>query len=241
MNKTGPRPRMLLQLPTLKQESRPTVADQVFDILQQRILTLELPPRFRLSETEVAKQMGVSRQPVREAFKRLARLGFLEIRPQSGTMVSLISKDSVVRAQFIRAALEVQTIHVACKVLGEPDLKALGQIIQDQKQAVIRNDPDSFHALDDQFHREICQRSGVGFVWELITEHKPHMDRIRVLSLSNESQKVALDEHMVIFDALAARDDDAASEAMIVHLSKILVLAEQTKAKHRDWFMDPVA
>ena len=70
-----------MQLPVIQQSAAPTVADQVFDALKKSILTLELPPGIRISETEVAKKMGVSRQPVREAFKRLAKLGFLLIRP----------------------------------------------------------------------------------------------------------------------------------------------------------------
>ncbi|WP_236939972.1 GntR family transcriptional regulator [Falsihalocynthiibacter arcticus] len=55
-------------------------------------MTLKLAPCTKVSETDVAQKMSVSRQPVREAFKRLAMLGFLSIRPQSSTKVSLISE-----------------------------------------------------------------------------------------------------------------------------------------------------
>lgn len=227
-----------LALPQIRHAVLPSVADQVFAALQQRILTLELPPRTRISESDVAKRMGVSRQPVREAFKRLARLGFLQIRPQSSTTVSLISEEAVLRARFIRTALEVQTCRLACETLTAADLADLEALIGEQRAAVAAGDRDRFHALDDRFHREICGRAGVGYVWDLIQDSKAHMDRIRMLSLSSSSQRQALEEHIAILDALAARDPDAVAAAMTRHLSRILKLIEEVKSLGHDWFTD---
>lgn len=227
-----------LSLPQIRQTEQPTVADQVFAALQQRILTLELPPLTRISEAEVAKIMGVSRQPVREAFKRLAKLGFLQIRPQSSTTVSLISERAVLRARFIRTALELQTCRTACEKLSDASLDVLAQLIERQKAAIDAQDRDGFHALDDQFHREICVRAGVGYVWDLIQESKAHMDRIRMLSLTSSSQKQALEEHVVILDALNARDPEAVAVAITDHLSRILVLIDEVKAMNHTWFTD---
>lgn len=227
-----------LPLPLIRQAALPTVADQVFAALQQRILTLELPPRTRISEADVARRMGVSRQPVREAFKRLAKLGFLHIRPQSSTMVSLISEEAVLRARFIRTALEVQTCRTACAKLTKSDLEVLAFVIEAQKAAIEAQDRHGFHALDEQFHREICVRAGVGYVWDLIRDSKAHMDRVRLLSLNSTSQRQALDEHVAIFVAVSARDADAAAAAITRHLSRILVLIEEVKALDHSWFTD---
>lgn len=87
-----------LPLPVIRQETPPNVADQVLAVLQQGILTPGLQPSTRISEAEVARKMGVSRQPVGEALKRLAKRGSLLIRPQSCTTVSLISKNAILRA-----------------------------------------------------------------------------------------------------------------------------------------------
>lgn len=227
-----------LPLPLIRQAALPTVADQVFTALQQRILTLELPPRTRISEADVARRMGVSRQPVREAFKRLAKLGFLHIRPQSSTTVSLISEEAVLRARFIRTALEVQTCRTACAKLTGSDLQVLASLIEAQKAAIEAQDRHGFHALDEQFHREICVRAGVGYVWDLIRDSKAHMDRVRLLSLNSTSQRQALDEHVAIFVAVSARDADAAAAAITRHLSRILVLIEEVKALDHSWFTD---
>ncbi len=238
MNNTVLRPGKDLPLSQLKPISPPTVADHVFTELHTSILSLALPPQSKISETEVAKTMGVSRQPVREAFKRLAKLGFLVIRPQSSTTVSLISEEAVMRARFIRIALEIQTCRTACAEMNTSDVAALKSLLEQQRLAVAANDPIAFHTLDDQFHREICMRSGLDYVWDLIHESKGHMDRIRMLSLTSSSQRIALEEHIVLVNAIEAKDADAASAAINAHLSRIVVLIEQMKTENHDWFTE---
>ena len=227
-----------LSLPTIRPAPRPSVADQVFEVLQQRILALDLPPGTRMSESETAGKLGVSRQPVREAFKRLAALDFLEIRPQSGTTVTLISEEAVIRARFIRTALEAHTCRTACALIGDDGLARLRDLIDGQKAAIDAGDKTRFHALDDRFHREICRQADAEYAWTLIQDSKAHMDRIRLLSLSTSSQKFALEEHMMLFDAIAGRDPDAAAAAITRHLDRMLVLIEEVKALDHRWFAD---
>ena len=227
-----------LPLPVLEQSPQPSIADQVFKVLRARILSLELPPETKISEAEVAAKMGVSRQPVREAFKRLANLGFLKIRPQSGTTVSLISEEAVMRARFIRLALELQTCRTACDAITAEGLKSLSDLIEKQKGAIAEKNRSRFHALDDAFHREICVQSGVGYVWDVISENKGHMDRVRMLTLDTTSQIHAFDEHIAILDAISARDPDAAADAIDKHLSRIFVQIEEIKAENHNWFTD---
>jgi DNA-binding GntR family transcriptional regulator len=107
-----------------------------------------------MSEVEVAKALGVSRQPVRDAFYRLSKLGFLSIRPQRATLVSQISSTAVLQARFVRNALEAETVRTACRVLTSEDHAALDEILEIQRKAVEAKDPVSFHGLDDQFHRK---------------------------------------------------------------------------------------
>lgn len=227
-----------LPLGQLKAFSLPTVADQVFAELHKSILSLNLPPRTKLSETDVAKTMGVSRQPVREAFKRLAKLGFLVVKPQSSTTVSLISGEAVLRARYIRTALERQTCRTAASKIDSDGLAALANLIEQQRGAIVEQDRHKFHSLDDHFHREICVRAGVHYVWDVIQESKGHMDRIRMLSLSTASQKLALEEHIDIFDAISNGDGDTAAAVLSNHLSRILQLIEDIKTENHQWFTE---
>lgn len=221
----------------LEQPVRPTVADQVFEELRRQVLSLDLAPGTKLSEVEVAKAMGVSRQPVRDAFFRLSKLGFLLIRPQRGTRVALISPAAVMRARFIRRALEVETLRVAATKLTERDHAELDGILAAQRDAIEADDPRRFHWLDDEFHYEICTRAGLGFAWELIDEHKSHMDRVRMLSLSFNSE-AAYEDHVRILQALKARDPDVAVALMREHLDLIEQLIERIRDANHDWFAD---
>lgn len=228
-----------LPLSQLRQIKMPSVADQVFDELHANILSLKLAPRTRISEAEVAKTMGVSRQPVREAFKRLAKLGFLVIRPQSSTTVSLISEEAALRARFIRIALEMQTCSAACMAIDTVGLAKIASLLDQQAAAIAENDRKRFHALDDEFHLEICRSSGLEYVWDLICESKGHMDRIRMLSLNEiSSQQLALEEHRKMFEAISARDTEAAAACVQQHLSRIVTLIEQMKTENHSWFED---
>ncbi len=197
-----------------------TVTDQVFDLLYERVVNLTLEPGARLSEAEVAAQLGVSRQPVRDAFYRLSQLGFLLIRPQRATTVAPLSEEAVLQAYFIRRALEEACVREAATRLGPADFAVLSQLVARQEEAVAADDRRAFHALDDEFHREICERTGLGFVWSLVKENKGHMDRARFLSLSFGAG-VALAEHRTILAALELRDGTAAASAVRQHLSRI--------------------
>lgn len=216
---------------------RPTVADSVFDELHRQILSLDLPPGTRLSEVEVARALGVSRQPVRDAFWRLSKLGFLIIRPQRATTVSAISPRAVMQARFVRVAIEAETVRAACARLDEADFAALDALLERQHAAMEARDALGFHALDDQFHREICVRAGLGFAWELIRENKAHMDRVRFLSLAFASQ-FAYGDHCDIMAAIRARDGEAAVRFMRIHLSRIRDQIVRIRGEHTAYFAD---
>ncbi len=209
-----------VELPLLEAGRARTVTDQIFELLYDRVVNLTLPPGAKLSEAEVAAQMGVSRQPVRDAFYRLSQLGFIEIRPQRATIVTPISEEAVLQAYFIRAALEESCMRVAAQRLTADHFAALAGLMDQQARLIDKGDRAGFHALDDRFHHDICAFAGVEFVWTLVKDNKGHMDRARYLSLSYGAD-TAFAEHGLILDALRRRDADGAVAAIRQHLSRI--------------------
>ncbi|MVA58779.1 GntR family transcriptional regulator [Agrobacterium vitis] len=220
---------------TLDVQRQPSVTEQVFELLYRQVVELELPPGAKLSEVDVAKQMGVSRQPVRDAFYRLSQQGFLMIRPQRATVVTHISERGVLQARFIRTALEMETVRAATERLSEEQIAALDELVQRQIKAMDAGDKMLFHELDDEFHRQICKMSGHDFAWALIRDSKAHMDRIRYLSLAFGAQS-AIDDHIEIMAALKARDGDRAAANMRVHLSRILSIISRIRESHGQYF-----
>ncbi|MEF2071588.1 GntR family transcriptional regulator [Consotaella aegiceratis] len=214
---------------------RGTIGDAVFEELRQAILELRLQPGTKISEADVAKRLGVSRQPVREAFGRLARAGYLRIQPQRATEVVKISMREVHNARFVREALEVATVRRACEVADDALFDRLAENLREQEDAREKDDRERFHSLDDVFHQTIADGSNCGFVWRLIDEQKAQMDRVRFLSLSF-GQLAAYDDHVAIFEALRRRDADAAEVALRLHLARILKILERLGSQFEKYF-----
>lgn len=226
-----------IKLRTLDMTRVPSVTDLVFAELYNRVVGLDLLPGTKLSEAEVAKQMGVSRQPVRDAFYRLSQQGFLLIRPQRATVVTPISVEAVHRARFIRTALELETVRAAMANIRPEHFGELEDLIGEQEKAADRDDRAGFHALDDGFHNRICEIAGQGHVWALIRDHKAHMDRVRYLSLENGA-RLAMEDHVSILEAVRAGDEVAAVARMRSHLGRIAGIIDDIRAAHGAYF-DP--
>lgn len=216
----------------------PSVADTIFEELHQQILSLELPPGTKISEADVAKALGVSRQPVRDAFFRLSQLGFLLIRPQRATVISKISKAAVLRARFVRIALEVACWTAAMKVIVEDQFDELDDLLKEQKAAIAQNDQKLFHALDDDLHRRICKIAGHEYVWALIKEQKAHMDRVRFISLTIGAAQRAYDDHVELLAALRSGNRAKLEETLNEHLGRIERILGQISAEKPEYFQD---
>ena len=217
-----------------------SMADAVFEALQARIQSLDLPPGTKLSEADIAQQFGISRQPVRDAFYRLSVLGFLNIRPQRATEVSRISATTILVARFLRTAAEVEMARRACSLKGDGHIARLQAEIDAQARCIAGGDPDGFKRHDDAFHQGLCVACGLGPVWTSIAESKAHTDRIRILSIRVGS-KEALDDHQAILDAVAARDADLAAAMVRRHLDRILGVMDELRKSDPDWFAPEAA
>jgi GntR family transcriptional regulator, rspAB operon transcriptional repressor len=232
-------PQPALWSPPPSDDLRPrTVTDQIFDMLYTRVVNLTLMPGAKLSEAEVAAQVGVSRQPVRDAFYRLSQLGFIQIRPQRATTVTPLSEEAVMQAYFIRSALEEATMRVAAVKLTAADLQGLEELIDRQEAAVRADRRAEFHALDDRFHRDICTAAGLEFVWMLVKDNKGHMDRARFLSLSYGAS-TAFVEHREILEALRNRQPEEAAAALRRHLSQIEQIIARLRVDQPEVFTLP--
>ncbi len=214
-----------------------SATDRVFQALYDAVISLQLPPGTKVSEVEVARQLAVSRQPVRDAFFRLGALGFLAIRPQRPTLITPISEQAVRDAVFTRTALEAECLRAISAPGTAPEAgAALRAELSRQAAALPQSDTAGYHALDEDFHRKLCQLAGHAHVWSVIREQKAHMDRVRYLSLSEQRKQRVLDEHTAIVEAVAAGDGAAAEAALRAHLNGVLTVLPELRARHPDYF-----
>ena len=216
-----------------------SATDQVFEALYSAILSMELAPGAKVSEVEIAKSLGVSRQPVRDAFYRLSELGLLNICPQRATTICHISPQAVRSAQFIRSALEIECLRVAMEQIKPGELAELEDNLVKQAEAIAAQDRMGFHNLDESFHQTICDIAGHGKVWDLIRDQKVHMDRVRVLALSTDAQKKALKEHKDILRSVRDRHLQTAQAHLKRHLARVLRTLAQVQELHPAHFEGP--
>lgn len=221
---------------TAPEANEETMAMRVVAALRDEIVTMALKPGDVISESDIAGRYGVSRQPVREAFIRLAQQGLLLIRPKRATVVKKISPDGVRQSRFIRESIEVEIIR---RVAGQPGPDAAGVLdglIADQEAASAANDSRRFHILDELFHRTLARLAGVEYAWQLIDDHKMQLDRVRYLTLGVSSSQRAIAEHKEIAAAVGRADPASAEAAMRAHLARAEVLLNQTISDFPNYF-----
>lgn len=218
---------------------RRTSADFVFDYLRREIISNTLAPGTKISETEIAARFGVSRQPVRDAFNRLANLDLLLIRPQKATEVRGFSMARISEARFVRLAVELEVTRRACAVWNDAFASRLDVNLAEQRQAIGRKDVEKFHSLDYDFHNLICDLSGNGIVFETVRTCKIKIDRLCLLSLGDAAEAPdLLGDHQDLADALRARDPEQADRVVRRHLSRLDRTIHAIREEHSEYFED---
>ena len=212
---------------------------RVFDAIRQAIVQLKLRPGNLLSEADVARQLGVSRQPVREAFIKLAEVGLVEVKPQRGTFVMLISIRQVQNVRFIREAIEVAVVRKAALEASSKRVDEFRRLIDAQREAERRSDHMEFLRLDEAFHQALAHSVGTDYAWRVLENLKAQMDRVRHLSMPDATPiDVLVGQHAAIIDAVARHAPDEAEAAMRTHLSEILLSLPRLAQAHPELFTD---
>jgi DNA-binding GntR family transcriptional regulator len=216
------------------------VNQQIYRFLRQDIVTCVIHPGSLLSEKEVSSRFNVSRQPVREAFIKLAEAGLVQILPQRGTFVRKISAQRVADGRFIREAVEIAVVRRAALEATPAALMELEHNLQLQKMAAQRHDVQAFLLLDDAFHLLIAQSINCELAWETVENIKATMDRVRFLTLSKVSPPENLiEQHEEILRMLRNKDADGAEQAMRRHLQEMIFSITPIAEQNSEWF-EPV-
>jgi DNA-binding GntR family transcriptional regulator len=201
-------------------DPRQSYADQLHALLRRTIVRGRLLPGAALSEAAIASAVGVSRTPVREAFRLLAQEHLVEVFPQAGTVVAPIRLDLIHEGRFVRRSLESANLADLVRTVGDGQLEGIRSLVAAQRGALGEGKVDEFFALDESMHRRFFELTGRARVWTLIEGAKVHLDRLRWLMLdrlAGDAQR-AYDEHTKIVACLAKRDARALNAAINDHI-----------------------
>jgi DNA-binding GntR family transcriptional regulator len=196
---------------------RASGAQLVYGELRERILNLDLAPGARLTEAELAAEMAVSRTPLREALRMLLAEDLVEQLPTGGMLVRRLDLQDMQELYAVRAALEGLAAREACRRLTEADLEALGNLVEQMRLLV--DHPAELTRLGREFHARIAAIAGNRRCEQLLRQLHGHMRRYHALSSRREPRRrAALEDHRALFEALRARDPDAAEQTVRDHV-----------------------
>jgi DNA-binding GntR family transcriptional regulator len=218
--------------------ARNVLSEQVKDRILQWILEGELAPGSRIIETRVARDLGVSQAPVREALRDLATLGVVEMRPYRGASVREPSKADLVEAMEVRAELEALAGRQAAGRISDEELDTLRTLINEMNELAEAGDAHGHALSNTAFHETVVRASGNRTLLRIWSMLEPYA-RTYVTAMVPGTDLVWLGErHHAIVAALAAGDRAAAAETMRAHAREaedlVLAMDESAFGEHRD-------
>ncbi len=208
-----------------------SLVDGIVNQLEEGIISGRLAPGSKLSEQGLARMLGVSRGPLREAMRRLEGRKLIVRVPNIGARVAQLSGKDLIELLEIRESLEGLAARSAAQNMSDADIKALEKLVDIHgKQPEVRDGVGYYQETPDfDFHFQIIKGSKNDRLIEMLCGEL--YDLLRVYRYKSSTlhgrARAAFNEHMVIVDALKARDPDATERAMRFHLSNARKQVEQ--------------
>ncbi len=201
-----------------------TTAEAVYRTLRHGIVYGDLAPGERLRSDALAREMLVSRTPVREALRKLEAEG-LVAHSGSRLVVRAFDEQDLTELFYLREALEGMAARLAAENATPSELTQIGELVEDMEAACKRGDVEGFRRLAGDFHQLVYRASHNNRLLQASQSLLDHVRQIQTSTLYGEGRPLqALKEHRDLFKAIAARDSDQAEALARQHRRKTLEL-----------------
>lgn len=199
--------------------------------LERMILSGELAPGAKLTEMTLATRLGISRGPLREAFRMLEEAGLVRTEKNRGVFVRDIPIDEAVEIFDLRAAMDELVGRRLAETITPPQLKQVKQLVDQMEKAVKAGDVRGYHLLNLQFHDRLVEMAGNRKLSAIYRKLIKELSLFRRLNLEGPDGVLpaSAGEHRAIVKAIAAGDAEAAGRAMFDH---VMESKERTVANH---------
>jgi DNA-binding GntR family transcriptional regulator len=205
-----------------KVDGFPNIGDSIYDLMWKRIVNLDFPPGSRLSDDALAREIGVSRTPMREALHRLSQVGLVQVNARRGFFIPVATRQDVAELYDLRIALETFATRVAAPLITPEELQPhleRQRRVRERAESTAPADVEEFVESDLHLHELLVQRGGNRRMRQILTDLKGQLSLVLLrAAVSPESRVYAIAEHGRILDALLASDVEAAVAAMTDHL-----------------------
>ncbi|MCQ2520475.1 MAG: GntR family transcriptional regulator [Lachnospiraceae bacterium] len=206
----------------LKQEvtDKYSLRGRVFTKIREDILSGKYKEGDELREIAIGEELGVSRTPVREAFRQLELEGLIQIIPNKGAYVTGITIKDVRDIYMIRSKLEGICASLACEHITEQQLEEMEENIYLAKFHAEKGHFDQMSELDSRFHELLYEACDSKMLEHLLKDFHQYVRRVRKKTLSTTERSLASNaEHQSIMEAIKANDAEAAERLATVHIN----------------------
>jgi DNA-binding GntR family transcriptional regulator len=194
-------------------EKHLTLREKILETIRDAIMGGMLKPGEKVAEPELAERFGISRTPIREAFRQLESEGYLTVIPRKGAVVTAFSARDVEEFYAIKSILEGYAARRACENLSERDMEKLEAINDKLRQMADDGDVRHFFKVHNDFHDMFIRAADNDKLHELISNLVNKFQRLRVASLSLPGRMhISVQEHEKIIDAFRKRNGDLAEK-----------------------------
>jgi len=190
-----------------------TLRERILETIRDGIISGVLKPGEKVAEPELAERFGISRTPIREAFRQLESEGYLTVIPRKGAVVVSFSARDVEEFYAIKSILEGYAARMACEKLTSRELEKLVTINERLRHLADTGDIKHFFKVHGDFHDQFIRAADNEKLQELITNLVSKFQRLRLTSLSLPGRmQVSVQEHDKIIEAFRRKDPDLAEQ-----------------------------
>jgi len=191
--------------------------EQVLAELRRRIVDGEYHEGERLTETRLADDFGVSRNPVREALRVVEAEGFVQILPRRGAVVATLDETAVRDLFAVREQLETLAARLAAERATPAGIATLRRLVEEANDATKAEDFDRVAELNSAFHRAVIEVSGNRWLLSISAAMYHHVHWVFRVGAAQRAPH-SWEEHIRLVDAIAAGDREAATTAARLHV-----------------------
>lgn len=206
--------------------------ESVYEALTQMIIAGRLQPGQHLVEVELARLLGVSRQPVREALQRLHNEGWVDLRPGYGAMVHVPAEDEVDQLLNVRTVLESEAARLAAENASPEGVSKLREMCATGTRMAKEGDIDGAVRVNAEFHRYVAELSGNRFIADFAAQVDRRV-RWYYTPVAPARGQASWREHARVISAIAERDPDKAAKVMREHTERTRKVYHETVAAER--------
>ena len=189
------------------------LSEDIAESIKTAIIKGKFKPGEKIPEGELAESMGISRTPLREAFRKLQNEGFIQIIPRKGAVVADIDADEAINIYEIKSTLEGLAARLAARNMKPKDIGKLEKINDELKELIDKNDLESFYKVHTKFHEGFVRMCGNKRLIQMISNLNDHFNRFGIISLTLPGQfENAISQHNEIIEGFKSGDQNLVEE-----------------------------